>query len=358
MRRIIVYVLAAIIGASVGITAFPEAWELIGQQHGFWNHQWFNGIIGAFIFLVIIFFLMNSILAGLKRLDNIVAGLNLSKSIFTVVGVILGLLLGLLISLPISMLHIPVLSNVLAALVIIALGYLGYVIFYRRGEDIARTIFRQGKRINAANDDENADVSNDTKTDKNIKLLDTSVIIDGRVFDIIKTGFLDGEIIVPNFVLLELQTLSDSNDVLKRAKGRRGLDLVNSIRDEITISDLDYKDLKEVDTKLLRYAVEQGAKLVTNDFNLNKLAEIQGVKVLNINDLANAVKQQVMVGEDLSVVIVKEGTERHQGIAYLPDGTMVVIEDTDRLIGKTVLSTVTKVLQTSAGRMIFAEVKR
>ncbi|GAB2028152.1 PIN domain-containing protein [Lactovum odontotermitis] len=353
MRRIIVYVLAAIIGASVGITVLPEAWGLIGQQHGFWNHQWLNGIIGAFIFLVIIFFLMNSILAGLKHLDNLVAGLNLSKSIFTVVGVIVGLLVGLLISLPISMLHIPVLSNVLAALIIIALGYLGYVIFYRRGEDIARTILRQRKKINAATVD-----TKQAGSEENVKVLDTSVIIDGRVFDIIKTGFLDGEIVVPNFVLLELQTLSDSNDVLKRGKGRRGLDLVNEIRDAITISDLDYKEIKEVDTKLLRYASEQGAKLVTNDFNLNKLAEIQGIKVLNINDLANAVKQQVMVGEDLSVVVIKVGTERHQGIGYLPDGTMVVIEDTDHMIGKTVWATVTKVLQTSAGRMIFAEIKK
>ncbi|MDR2977071.1 MAG: TRAM domain-containing protein [Streptococcaceae bacterium] len=352
MRRIIVYVLAAIIGASVGIAALPAFWELFGQQHASWNHQWLNGIIGAFIFLVIIFFLMNSILAGLKHIDNMVAGLNLSKSIYTVIGVILGLLVGLLISFPITMLNIPILSNVLAALVIIVLGYLGYIIFYRRGEDIVRTIFRQGKKINAV------DAATLPSSETNMKLLDTSVIIDGRVFDIIKTGFLDGQIIVPNFVLLELQTLSDSNDALKRAKGRRGLDLVNAIRNEVVISDLDYKDLKEVDAKLLRYANEKGAKLVTNDFNLNKLAEIQGIKVLNINDLANAVKQQVMVGEDLSVVIVKEGTERHQGIAYLPDGTMVVIEDTDRLIGKTVTSTVTKVLQTSAGRMIFAEVKK
>lgn len=353
MRRIIIYVLAAIIGASVGITALPPFWGLLSHTDNWWNQVWINGIIGAIIFIVIISFLMNFILRGLDKLDNSIAGLNLTKGIFRVVGIIIGLLIGLLLSIPISMLHIPILSNVLAALVIIFLGYLGFSIFSHRGEDIVRTLFRQGKKFNQATE---------LPVVEKFKLLDTSVIIDGRVFDIIKTGFLGGNLIIPNFVLLELQALSDSSDHLKRAKGRRGLDFVNELRQgneaEIKISDKDYKDLKEVDTKLLRFATETQAELVTNDFNLNKLAEIQGIKVLNINDLANAVKQQVMVAEELSVLIVKEGSERHQGIGYLPDGTMVVVEDSDKLMGKTVIALVTKVLQTSAGRMIFAELKK
>ena len=217
-----------------------------------------------------------------------------------------------------------------------------------------RTLFRSGKRTG-----KEAATSSNTVASPS-KLLDTSVIIDGRIFDIIKTGFLDGPIIVPNFVLLELQTLSDSNDAMKRAKGRRGLDSVNEVKEEahIVISKKDYKDIPEVDTKLLRYASETGAVLVTNDFNLNKVAEIQGVRVLNINDLANAVKQQVVVGEEFPVTIIRGGSERHQGVGFLPDGTMVVVEDTDNMIDKTITVEVTKALQTSAGRMIFAELKK
>ncbi|HEY0222081.1 PIN/TRAM domain-containing protein [Lactovum miscens] len=353
MRRIILYVLAVIIGAYIGITALPSLWSLFTKADSWWNQVWANGIIGAIIFIVIITFLMNFIIRGLDKFDNSIAGLNLTKGIFRVSGIIIGLLIGVLLSIPITMLHIPILSNILATLVIIFIGYVGYSIFSRRGEDVVRTLFRQGKRINE---------STKTTSVAKAKLLDTSVIIDGRVFDIIKTGFLGENIVIPNFVLLELQALSDSSDSLKRAKGRRGLDFVNELRQGndavIKISDKDYKDLKEVDTKLLRFATETRAELVTNDYNLNKLAEIQGVKVLNINNLANAVKQQVMVAEELIVLIVKEGSERHQGIGYLPDGTMVVVEDSDKLIGKAVNATVTKVLQTSAGRMIFADIKK
>ncbi|MFV0556092.1 MAG: PIN/TRAM domain-containing protein [Lactovum sp.] len=355
MRRIILYVLAAIIGASVGLTGIPLIWLIMGQPNHYWNKEWINGFIGTFIFLVIIFLFMNSILSLLEKLDSKIAELNLSKGIFIVVGVIIGLLVGLLFSIPITMLQIPIFSNVVAALVIIFFGYFGYLLFNRRGEEIVR-VFRQGRKTE---EQVKSKSKFKNKREFTAKLLDTSVIIDGRIFDILSTGFLEGEIIIPNFVLLELQALSDSNDSLKRAKGRRGLDLVNKLQQniEISISDKDYKGIKEVDSKLLRYASESSSVLVTNDYNLNKLSEIQGIKVLNINDLANAVKQQVMVMEELTVTIVKEGTERQQGIAYLPDGTMVVVEESKKLIGKTVETTVTKVLQTSAGRMIFAELR-
>ena len=186
-------------------------------------------------------------------------------------------------------------------------------------------------------------------------MLDTSSIIDGRILDVIKTGFISDKIIVPNFVILELQLISDSSDPLKRAKGRRGLDLVNELTkfDQVEISQVDFTDVREVDTKLLKYASSTGSKLVTNDFNLNKVAEIQGVQVLNINDLANAVKTQLVVGEHINVQIIRAGSERQQGVAYLPDGTMIVIEDTAKLIDKTVTVEVAKVLQTSAGRIIY-----
>ena len=193
------------------------------------------------------------------------------------------------------------------------------------------------------------------------KLLDTSVIIDGRIIDILKTGFLEGRLIVPNFVLEELQKLADSSDNLKRAKGRRGLDLIQEIQQEnkeqLLVEDTDFEDLNEVDAKLVKLAKQTEAVIITNDFNLNKVAEIQGVSVLNINDLANAIKPVVLPGEEMNVFVVKDGKENNQGVAYLEDGTMIVVEGGKKLVGENTAVVVTSVLQTSAGRMIFAKLK-
>lgn len=192
----------------------------------------------------------------------------------------------------------------------------------------------------------------------NNKLLDTSVIIDGRVMDIMAAGFLDGKVVVPNFVLDELQKLSDSSDSMKRAKGRRGLDLVQDLQQsygkQVLIVDYDFDDLNDVDSKLVRLAKQTDSSIMTNDFNLNKVAEIQGIKVLNINELANAIKPVVVSGEEMSVYLVKEGKEPGQAVAYLDDGTMIVVENGRRFVGSSIEVTVTSVLQTAAGRMIFA----
>ncbi len=193
------------------------------------------------------------------------------------------------------------------------------------------------------------------------KLLDTSVIIDGRVMDIVASGFLDGKLVVPNFVLEELQKLSDSSDNLKRAKGRRGLDLVQylqfSYKEKVLVVDNDYADLEGVDAKLVRLAKQANADIITNDYNLNKVAGIQGVKVLNINELANAIKPTVVAGEVINVFLVKEGKEQNQAVAYLDDGTMIVVENGRKAVGSSIPVTVTSVLQTSAGRMIFAKAR-
>ncbi len=190
------------------------------------------------------------------------------------------------------------------------------------------------------------------------KLLDTSVIIDGRVTDISRAGFLEGVVIVPKFVLQELQLISDSSDNMKRNKGRRGLDILNGLKKieglNITIVDKDYKDVRGVDEKLVVMAKEVGAKIITNDYNLNKIAEIQGIKVLNINDLSNAIKPTFLPGEKINVKIMKEGKERDQGIAYLSDGTMIVVDNAKRMLNRKIDVQVTNVLQTDAGRMIFA----
>ena len=192
---------------------------------------------------------------------------------------------------------------------------------------------------------------------RTLKLLDTSVIIDGRIVDICETGFLDGTLVVPQFVLRELQYVADSSDPLKRNRGRKGLEILQKIKKcpeiSVTISDVDFPEVREVDDKLIELALQIGAKIVTNDFNLNKVAQLRGVEVLNINELANSLKPVVLPGETMKVFILKEGKEPNQGVAYLDDGTMVVVDNARKQLGKNVEIIVTSVLQTTAGKMFF-----
>src|SRR5829696_1486605 len=193
--------------------------------------------------------------------------------------------------------------------------------------------------------------------ERRYKILDTSVIIDGRIADVCDTGFMDGTIVIPQFVLKELQLVADSGDSLKRNRGRRGLDILQRIQKmsgiEVMISDVDFPDVREVDLKLIELARTLQGKIVTNDFNLNKVAQLRGVSVLNVNELANALKPVVLPGEIMKVFILKEGKEYNQGVAYLDDGTMVVVDNARKMISKTIDIVVTSVLQTTAGKMIF-----
>ena len=231
----------------------------------------------------------------------------------------------------------------LHSLIIVVLPYLGLVVGIRKGE------WLEPSKI--------ASLFRDARPQKRYRILDTSVIIDGRIADIVETGFLDGALVVPQFVLKELQHVADSSDSLKRNRGRRGLDILHRIRKmagvDVIISDVDFPDVKEVDLKLIELARTMMARIVTNDFNLNKVAQLRGVDVLNINELANALKPVVLPGEEMSVFVLKEGKEYNQGVAYLDDGTMVVIDNARSRIGKNLDIVVTSVLQTTAGRMIF-----
>lgn len=201
----------------------------------------------------------------------------------------------------------------------------------------------------------------DSNTRKIVGILDTSVIIDGRIADICETGFLDGDLIIPQFVLQELQVIADSSESTKRTRGRRGLDILNKMKKQayvkIIISESDYPSIKEVDQKLIQLAKQINCSIITNDFNLNKVAEVHSIQVLNINQLANALKPIVLPGETMRVQVIKEGKEPNQGVAYLDDGTMVVIDNGKKLMGRNIDATVTSVLQTTAGRMIFATYK-
>ena len=223
-------------------------------------------------------------------------------------------------------------------------GYLGLRLGVQQGEQFKHSSGEQA-------DSEGA----------HLKLLDTSAIIDGRIADICDTGFLEGTLIIPQFILLELQYVADSYDPSKRARGRRGLDILKRIQGQqhatVKIIDRDFPQIKEIDSKLVALAQAMGAKIVTNDFNLNKVAELQGVKALHINDLSNALRPVVLPGELMNVHVLREGKEAGQGVAYLEDGTMVVVDNAKRFIGKNVDVTVTSVLQTTAGRMIFTRMK-
>lgn len=201
----------------------------------------------------------------------------------------------------------------------------------------------------------------DARVSVSNKILDTSVIIDGRVADLCETGFLEGTFVLPQFILNELQHIADSSDTLKRGRGRRGLDVLAKIQKmvdiEVSIIDEDFPHIKEVDSKIVMLAKKMNAKVITNDLNLSKVAELQGVRVLNINELCNALKPVVLPGEQLRVFVLKEGKEAGQGVAYLDDGTMIVVDNAKRFIGSTMTVVVTSVLQTQAGRMIFARLK-
>lgn len=265
-----------------------------------------------------------------------------------VIGLVIGLLIGSLISLALH--RIPLVGSYLALALTLFGGYLGMSLMLNRKEEmtfLTNLFTRQSKGAE--------------RSSRSAKILDTSVIIDGRIADITASGFIEGVIIVPGFVLEELRHIADSSDTLKRNRGRRGLDILNKMQKEATvpiqITEQSFDEIPEVDSKLVKLAKILKGKIVTNDYNLNKVCELQGVPVLNINELANAVKPIVLPGEEMVAQIMKDGKEHGQGVAYLDDGTMIVVEGGRRFIGETIEVIVTSVLQTAAGRMIFAKPK-
>ena len=267
-------------------------------------------------------------------------------------GALLSLIITSLIGMPLN--KLTIVGPILFILFNLIFAFIVGDIFIKKKEDISALLINLKK------------TSIKEKKSKNVlktipKVLDTSVIIDGRIFDICKTGFVEGPLVIPSFVLDELRHISDSSDSLKRNRGRRGLDILNKIQKELEIEtqiwEGDFQEIAEVDSKLLKLAQVLKGKVITNDFNLNKVAEFQGVPVLNINELANAIKPVVLPGEEMRVIVVKDGKEATQGIAYLDDGTMIVVEGGKKYIGEPIDVLVTSVLQTAAGRMIFAKPK-
>lgn len=294
-----------------------------------------------------------------KAVERIEIGLNDFESQDLIVGT-LGLLFGLIIAnlIGLAFARLPIIGAYGPIVFSIIFGYAGMSIAIRKRNDIIGLV--GALRIGKQNKETAAAAHKHADTDFSGKLLDTSSIIDGRIAEICSTGFLEGPLLVPVFVLEELQLIADSSDLLKRNKGRRGLDILKQMQEdnyvEVRIINDDFDDVQGVDSKLVRLGRKINAKVVTNDYNLNKVAALQGVVVLNINDLANALKPARIPGEQMEVLIVKSGKEENQGIAYLDDGTMIVVENGQKYIGSTVPVTVTSVLQTSAGRMIFVKI--
>jgi uncharacterized protein YacL len=269
-----------------------------------------------------------------------------------IIGLITGLIVGHLLSLGFSSMNIEALkdySGIIQPIIYHISGFAVMMFFVINNENIG--LF--SKLLPAGIDEEGSGIY--------YKILDTSVIIDGRISDICDTGFLEGILVIPNFVLNELQMIADSADSIKRNRGRRGLDILNKMQKDqsimVKISDMDFKDTPEVDAKLVKLAKVMNAKIITNDYNLNKVAEFHGVPVLNINQLSNALKPIVLPGEEMNVSLIKEGKDPDQAIGYLDDGTMIVVENGRKMMNREVDVTVTSVLQTTAGRMIFTRLK-
>ena len=349
MMRFLITLLGAGIGAGVAAIAifFLRSSRPVFAQTFYAPmlvYAGFSVLFAAVFFLCARWFIRYTI-AFLNYVEHSLEKMSLQQVVFTTTGMVTGLVVASLIN--------QLFMAAGASLITISASAITYVILGTLGMRIGYLRFKEGKKLfprwrEADSSAENAAPAR--------KYLDTSVLIDGRVLDIVKTGFLEGQLVVAQFVLAELRHIADSADQQRRARGRRGLDVLQNLQKETTVlvDETDYPDLNEVDVKLLRLCREQNATVITNDYNLNKVAGVTGIRVLNINDLANALKPMLMAGEELTVQIQREGKEPGQGVAYLADGTMVVVENGRRSLGETIHVSVTTVLQTSAGRMIFA----
>lgn len=307
-------------------------------------------VLFSLVFSALFYFMAAKIIefvvGFMDKFESRIQTITLSEMFLCAIGLIIGLIVANLISIPI--IKIQIIGVTFAVIINIVFGFVGVILSLRKRNENLFELFKDPKANSSGYSDE-----------KVPKLLDTSTIIDGRVLDICAAGFLDGDIIVPSFVLEELRHIADSTDVLRRARGRRGLDILNLLQKDanhvVKIEEFDYQDIQEVDEMLLKASQKLKCKLVTTDYNLSKVASLKGVKVLNINELANAVKPIALPGEEMSVQVIKDGKESGQGIAFLEDGTMIVVEGGKKYLGETVQVMVTSVLQTSAGRMVFAK---
>ena len=371
--RILRYVIAILVGtaAYVGMDSLAPIIDpyLVSQFESFGYMSLtiarisvliFGTLLGVIIGYLISSFILKQGLVIAKRLERILTHIPNQELIAGTIGLLFGLIIANLIGVAFN--QVPIIGPYIPIILSAIFGYSGLKIMARKGPEIYYNYVQQwgGEGTKKTSRFKMFSTHKSDKTTSTPKLLDTSVIIDGRIKELCNTGFIEGPLMVPLFVLNELQIISDSADATKRNRGRRGLDILKEMQDAnkvaIEVVEDDYDDLTEVDSKLMRLALDKQWKLMTNDFNLNKVARVQGIEVLNLNELANVLKPALIAGEWIRVQIMKEGKEVHQGVAYLDDGTMIVVEDGKPYVGQTVEVMVTSILQTSAGRMIFARV--
>lgn len=352
ITRLLIAVLGAMIGLEVGGKALlPLADRFLALT---WTPEvrlLLFRILGATVFGLIFYLFSPGLIKKLGKFSALIEGrmqrIPTHDIVISTVGLMVGLiianLLGFaLVGIPYVGPYLPIISNIL-------FGYLGLSLAHKKHEELGALLSFPGRS------------NKPVAKREQYKILDTSVIIDGRIADVVKAGFLEGILVVPTFVLEELRHIADSADTMRRNRGRRGLDILQDLQKQlgagVEILERDYDDVPEVDSKLIKLAQEINGKLLTTDYNLNKVCELQGVSVLNINELANSVKPVVLPGEEMIVQVMKEGKEVSQGVAYLDDGTMIVVDNGRKHIGESLAVVVTSVLQTAAGRMIFARIR-
>ena len=373
LMRFLITLLGVGIGAGIATLAYPFLQRVYPVfEHTYMLMLLYVGLctIGA----ALGFLLSCSIIQNTMHLVAVVERswerMPFPQIVLSTIGLILGLLVAFFATQVVLSAGPSLITISFSALIYLVLGMLGMRIGFRRYKEggrldqSLRRWNRSGRTSLTDVEEMFADIAGEpdkASAASPKKLLDTSVIIDGRILDIARTGFLEGELVIAGFVLTELRHIADSGDSLRRARGRRGLDVLGKLQKELShsviVDDTDYDDIEEVDVKLLRLCRDLDGVVVTNDYNLNKVAGVAGLKVLNINDLANAVKSKLMAGEELTVQVVREGREPGQGVAYLDDGTMIVVDGGRRHVGEEMVVVVNSVLQTSAGRMIFTRIK-
>lgn len=356
MLKRVIQVVFLFIGGALGLVFLPPLYKFMNLSSNPWlNNPYASVAIGAALLFVLSFVLSDYFVKLINWSEEVLFKLPAADLLFGTLGLIVGLSVATLVGVAINQMNILFITEVVPLILSLILGYLGFRLGFSKRDELLQIFTGKSAAKKRLTDTAGKEVS------EHYKLLDTSVIIDGRIADISTTGFVEGILVVPQFVLTELQHIADSSDTLKRTRGRRGLDILKRLQDEraskVLITEIDFEDVSEVDLKLVRLAKKMDAQILTNDFNLNKVCELHRVQVLNINDLANAVKPVVIPGEDMQVVVIKDGKEHNQGVAYLDDGTMIVVEGGRSFIGQAITVTVTSVLQTSAGRMIFAKPK-
>lgn len=364
VARFFIILIGLFIGPGIVVLVFEVLSKLNGINAYILLLDWVNllifilsGVFSGLVFLILSKPIIDAIFNAAGQADKRLSKLPTNVVLPAVAGLLLGLIVAFFLSdLISSIIMVSWIAGILNIIIYIICVYLGISVLVRHRPDPESGFFRRHKE-----EKEDADKLNDESLARP-KLLDTSVIIDGRIFDICNTGIIEGTLIIPEFVLDELRHIADSSDDLKRNRGRRGLDVLKRIQTDlqmpVEIVHADVDDASDVDAKLLSLTKTMNGTVVTNDYNLNKVAAVKGVRVLNINELSNAVKPVMLPGEEMKVTVVKDGKEPGQGIAYLDDGTMIVVEDGHKELNKPTTVLVTSVIQTAAGRMIFAKLNR